>query len=175
MIRRFAAPLLILAACGRPPEAPRAGADSTVGRSPAPLAWLGSLAGQYPADAALWAREPLRTRMTRLLGGDYEAFLRNLQTSGPVSVEDGLVFVTGNCPSSEKAWGAAVLVADPAADRLLLKMYSEQWDSVRTWEEGAFPVLPRDVMTVLAGWTERMEQARKPAPARKAEKKKEPG
>ena len=175
MIRRLTISLWIMTACGRPGEAPPSGADSTPAPAPAPLAYLGSLAGQYPGEAGLWTSEPLRGRMTRLLGGDYDTFLRNLETSGPVSVEGGLVFVTGNCPSSERVWGAAVLVADPAADRLMLKMYSRQWDSVRTYQEGEVAALPGDVMKVLAGWAERMEQARRPAPAGKAEKKQEPG
>ncbi|HEX9164293.1 MAG TPA: hypothetical protein VF862_00165, partial [Gemmatimonadales bacterium] len=111
--------VVLAVACGGE-RAPRATADS-LPSAPAPLAYLAEMAGRYPADAGLWATEPLRSRMTRLLGGDYEAFLENVRTSGPVSMEGGLVFVTGNCPSSAKVWGAAVLVADPAADRLLVK------------------------------------------------------
>lgn len=165
--------LVLAVGCGGGGRAPEAATDS-VPPAPAPLAYLAGLAGRYPADAGLWTSEPLRSRMTRLLGGDYEAFLENMRTTGPVGTEGGLVYLTGNCPSSAKDWGAAVLVADPAGDRLLLKLYSEQWDSVRTWQEGEISPLPKDVMTVLAGWTDRMEQARRPK-APRAPAKPEPG
>jgi hypothetical protein len=154
MRRLVAAALLSASACGKADETPSARMDSLPAARP-PLAYLTALAGQYPADARLWETEPLRTRMTRLLGGDYEAFLRNMKTSGPVSVENGLIYVTGNCPSSEKTWGAGVLVADPAGDRLLLNMYSQQWDSIRSYADGEIPSLPADVMTTLGAWTER--------------------
>jgi hypothetical protein len=89
-------------------------------------------------------------------------------------MENGVVFVAGNCPSSATVWGAAVLVVDPAADRLMLKMYSQQWDSVRTYQEGEISPLPQEIMTVLAGWAERMEQGKRPKPA-KPPAKKDPG
>lgn len=163
--------LLLLAACA-PREAPPPAETRTPGGSG--LAYLIPLAGQYPGDARLWDTEPLRSRMTRLLGGDHEAFLRNIRTSGPISLEDGLVFVTGTCPSSEKVWGAAVLVADPGADRVVLKMYSEQWDSVRTYQDGEIGTLPRDVSTTLASWVALMERGGRPAP-QKAPARPEPG
>lgn len=173
MIRGTIVGLALVAACAKPPEGPPQRTDSAPA-APAPLAYLTGLAGQYPADAGVWESEPLRSRMTRLLGGDYEAFRENIRTSGPVSVENSLVYVTGNCPSNAKVWGAALLVADPAADRLLIKVYSQAWDSVRTYQDAEITVLPKDVMTTLANWSERTEQARKPKAAA-TEKKKEGG
>ena len=164
--------LALAVACSGAPEAPKAIADSAP--TPPPLGYLAGLDGQYPLQTGLWESEPLRSRMTLLLGSDYETFLQNVRASGPVRLERGLVYVTGNCPSSATVWGAGALVADPAADRLLVKLYSEQWDSVRTYQDGEITALPGDVMKVLAGWAERMERGRKPGPARKTAKQ-DPG
>jgi hypothetical protein len=160
-------------ACGKAAESPRAAAtDSTP--PPAPLAYLAALAGQDPADAGVWESEPLRSRMTRLLGGDYEAFRNNIRTSGPLSMDNGLVYITGTCPSNAKVWGASALVADPAGDRLVLKMYSQQWDSVRTYKDAEILALPKAVVTTLGRWIERIEKGRKPASGKKPVKQ-EPG
>jgi len=163
----------LAAGCGGG-ERPQPAVVDTLPAAPAALAYLAELAGRYPAQSGMWTTEPLQSRLRQLLGEDYEVFLENVRTSGPVGVEGGLVYVTGNCPSSATVWGAGVLVADPAADRLLVKQYSEQWDSVRTYQEGEIAALPSDVMKVLAGWAEGMERGRKPAPAKKPEKQ-EPG
>lgn len=164
----------LAAGCGGG-ERPQPAVVDTLPAAPAPLAYLAELAGQYPAQSGMWTTEPLQSRLRQLLGEQYGMFLENVRTSGPVSMEGGLVYVTGNCPSNATVWGAGVLVVDPAADRLLVKQYSEQWDSVRTWQEGEIAALPRDVMKVLAGWVERMERGRKPVPTKRPEKKEEPG
>ena len=129
------------------------------------LAYLTAFSGQYPADAGVWQSEPLRTRMVRLLGGDFEGFLENVRTSGPVSVENGLIYVTGNCPSSAKVWGGGIVVVDPSGNRILIKHYSDAWDSVRTYSDGEITALPKDVMTMLGNWADRPPA--KPAPGRK--------
>lgn len=134
---------------------------------PAPgLASLTAFDGQYPADAGIWKSEPLRTRMVRLLGGDFELFLENVKTSGPISVENGLLYVMGNCPSSAKVWGAGLVVVDPTGDRILIKHYSDAWDSIRTYSDGDIAVLPKDVMTMLGNWADR-PPARAAKPAKK--------
>jgi hypothetical protein len=151
---RFALILTLTIAVGCRSPAREAAAPPADTGAPA-LAYLTAFAGQYPADAGVWQSEPLRTRMVRLLGGDFEPFLENIKTSGPISVEDGLIYVMGNCPSSAKIWGAGIVVVDPGGNRILIKHSSDAWDSVRTSSDGDIATLPKDVMTMLRNWADR--------------------
>lgn len=165
---------LTLSGCHAPARDPGgAGADSAAPFPPtSELAYLARYAGQYPTDAGAWQSEPLRSRMVRLLGGEYAGFLENVRTSGPVSEEGGLLYVTGNCPSSATVWGAGIVVVDPAGNRLLIKQISEAYDSIRTYADGEIAVLPAEVMTTLRNWADRPASGSGPAPKKKAKETK---
>ena len=164
--------LAALVACSSEPGSRAAHSDSPRGTPTPPLAYLRTFVGQYPGDEQLWETEPLRTRMTRLLGGDYRLFRENLSRDKPLEEEAGLLYVIGTCPASATVWGAALVVIDPEGDRLVLKLRSERDVQTRTWAEGEIPVLPREVVRTLASWDERRPVAAKPAPAQKPEETK---
>lgn len=164
--------LAALLACSSEAGSRAAHSDSTPARPTPPLAYLRTFVGHYPGDEQLWETEPLRTRMTRLLGGDYVLFRENLSRDQPLAEEAGLLYVIGTCPASATMWGAALVVIDPEGDRLLLKLRSERDEQTRTWAEGEIPVLPREVVRTLASWDERRPTEAKPAPARKPEETK---
>ena len=156
--------LLVLGACGKAPEQAANQPDSTALPPPSELAYLRGYVGKYPGDTVFWDSEPLRSRMTRLLGGDYQSFRDNIKTSGPISETGGLVYVTGNCPSAAREWGAAALIVDPAGNTLVLKLYTEK-NGLRSFSDGEIAALPLEVMKTLAGWEDRPRPAVKKRPA----------
>jgi len=158
--------LLVLGACGKAPEQAANQPDSAALPPPSELAYLRGYVGKYPGDTVFWDSEPLRGRMTRLLGGDYAAFRDNIKTSGPISEAGGLVYVTGNCPSAAREWGAAALVVDPAGNALVVKLYTEK-NGLRSFRDGEIAALPPDVMKTLAGWEDRPRPALKAAPKKR--------
>ena len=165
--------LALLAACTSGPGSRAAHSDSTLATPPdPPLAYLRSFVGRYPGEERLWETEPLRARMTRLLGGDYGLFRENLSTDQPLAEEGGLLYVIGACPASARVWGAALVVIDPEGDRLVLKLRSDRDGQTRTWAEGEIPALPREVARTLASWDERRPTKATPAPVREPEETK---
>lgn len=159
--------LVIVGACTRTPAPAARQADSAPpAKAPGALAYLRGLVGRYPNDTRFWDSEPLRSRMTKLLGGDYQAFRDNIATSGPVAESGGLIYLIGNCASSAKAWGAAALVVDPAGDKLALKLFTDA-GGLRTFGEGEIAALPPEVMTAIQGWKDRARPPKKPAPTKK--------
>jgi hypothetical protein len=99
-------------------------------------------------------------------------FLENLRVQQPLAEEAGLLYVTGTCPAGARVWGAALVVIDPAGDRLMLKLRSDRDSVTRTWAEGEFPTLPGEVMKTLASWDARPVAKAKPAPTREPEETK---
>lgn len=159
--------LAFVGACARTPAPAARQADSAPpAKGPGALAYLRGFVGRYPNDTVFWDSEPLRSRMTKLLGGDYQAFRDNIATSGPVAESGGLVYLTGNCASSAKPWGAAALVADPATDRLVLELFTDA-SGLRTFSDGEIAALPPEVMKTLQGWEDRARPSKKPAPKKK--------
>jgi hypothetical protein len=160
--------LLAVGACGKAPEQAARQVDSATMPVPplSELAYLRGYVGKYPGDTAFWDSEPLRGRMTRLLGGDYEAFRNNIKTSGPISEAGGLVYVTGNCPSSSREWGAAALIADPTGNKLVLKLYTEK-NGLRSFSDGEITTLPQEVNKTLGVWEDRPKPTAKTAPRKK--------
>lgn len=85
-----------------------------------------SVRDQYPAQIALWSREPLRSYLKELLGTSYQTFLDDMEVACPVTEEHGVLFVTGN-RLREGAGAGAVLLADPAHRSLRVSL----WDGSR--------------------------------------------
>lgn len=89
---------------------PKAGATSS-------LAELRRHLGQYPRDINLWSHPLLAQRIHALLGGRHATFLENIRVQGPLTEENGLLFVTGNKPHQGGVEMAA-FVADPVNDKI---------------------------------------------------------
>ncbi len=81
------------------------------------LAQLRLHLGQYPRDTGLWGHQLLAQRLHTLLGGKYQTFLENMRVQGPLTEENGLLYVTGNKPHQGGVDMAAFL-ADPVNDKL---------------------------------------------------------
>lgn len=73
--------------------------------------------GEYPRDTNLWGNPLLAQRLHTLLGARHQAFLVNMVVQGPLTEENGLLFVTGNKPR-EGGVDLAVFLADPANDKI---------------------------------------------------------
>ncbi|MDR0261253.1 MAG: hypothetical protein LBI76_15745 [Comamonas sp.] len=117
----------LLAACDKAqppapvaPAAPAAVADPAPApaaepSAPAAAASLESLraqVGKYPSDAGadFLHQGPLSQRLQALMGADYQVLLTNLGTSGPLTQQGDLLFVTGNKPHEGGDEQAAVVV-----------------------------------------------------------------
>lgn len=73
--------------------------------------------GQYPRDTNLWGNQLLAQRLHTLLGDKIQTFKVNMLVQGPLTEENGLLFVTGNKPH-EGGVDMAVFLADPANDKI---------------------------------------------------------
>ena len=73
--------------------------------------------GQYPRDIKLWSHPLLADRIRALLGDRHAAFLENIRVQGPLTEENGLLFVTGNKPHQGGVDMAAFIV-DPVNDKI---------------------------------------------------------
>lgn len=93
----------------------RSGAESTAGASP--LAALNDHVATYPREINLWAHPAVSKRLQALLGDALPTFLENMGVQGPLSAENGLLYVTGNKPH-EGGIETAAFVADPARDQI---------------------------------------------------------
>lgn len=165
--------LAIVLGCGRPPDRAIPPGDSVaLAPTPPPLAYLAEWIGR-PADAGdVLDSEPLNRRLVALLGDDYAPFRDNLVERDPLAAEGGLLYLVGSCASGTPVRGAAVLVVDPMADRLLLKLRTARDTVTRSWGEGQIPVLPDAVTTTLAEWETWPVARPKPAPKKKPEETK---
>jgi hypothetical protein len=121
--------LLPLAACGGRDEAPPPPPGEPAAEAPAPepteaapartvsgLAALREHVGRYPHEIDLWQREPLAGRLRALLGEErFAVLLGNLEVTGPLGEEDGVLYVTGN-KAHQGGIDSAAVVIDPRQD-----------------------------------------------------------
>lgn len=101
------------------------------------LAQLRLHLGQYPRDTGLWSHPLLAQRLHALLGDKHQAFLENMRVQGPLTEENGLLFVTGNKPH-EGGVDMAVFLADPANDKL--QVWLSTGGTVETFSEADPPL-----------------------------------
>lgn len=87
------------------------------------LAELRRHLGQYPRDIDLWGHPLLAQRILALLGNRHATFLENIRVQGPLSEENGLLFVTGNKPHKGGVDMAAFIV-DPVNDKIQIWLAS---------------------------------------------------
>ena len=73
--------------------------------------------GEYPRDTNLWGHPLLAQRLHTLLGARHQTFLEDMLVQGPLTEENGLLFVTGNKPH-EGGVDMAVFLADPVNDKI---------------------------------------------------------
>ena len=81
------------------------------------LAQLRLHLGQYPRDTGLWNHPLLAQRLHVLLGDKLQTFKENMRVQGPLTEENGLLFVTGNKPH-QGGVDMAAFIADPVNDKL---------------------------------------------------------
>lgn len=81
------------------------------------LAELRRHLGQYPRDIYLWGHPLLAQRLHALLGDKHQSFLENMRVQGPLTEENGLLFVTGNRPH-QGGVDMAAFIADPVNDKI---------------------------------------------------------
>lgn len=173
--RALGSVFLIFAAvgCGRGMDRPSPSTHTTPSATaPPPLAYLADWVGRPVGAGDVLASEPLHGRLVALLGDDYEVFRGNLVERGPLAAEGDLLYLMGSCGAGAPVRGAAVLVVDPEADRLLLKLRTARDTVVRSWAEGQIPALPAAITTALAEWETWPVSTPKPAPKKKPEETK---
>jgi hypothetical protein len=111
-----APPLQPVAEAEAPAAAPAEPASAGAPPAAEGLAALRPLAGRYPHEVDLWQREPLAGRLRALLGEErFAVLLGNLEVTGPLGEEDGVLYVTGN-KAHQGGVDAAAVVIDPRQD-----------------------------------------------------------
>ncbi len=153
-VRILVASLLLggLAGCHREEARAPAEASPPTAARPAPgaLAFVEGLVGRYPREVRLLETPPLSTRLQALLGDRYELLGPNLEVQGPISEQNGVVYVTGN---KEHAGGsdAAIVVIDVPGDSLHVWLLVS--GSLQEYREKAVDrPLPEEVQNLLASW-----------------------
>jgi|GEM_PF-1672489 len=115
-----------------------------------PLAYLLKRVGQSPYD--LWKTQPLQRRLAALLGPvEYKAFLGNLNPATDLTLQEGILYVTGNAPhrGTEEE---AVLLIDPEKDSIEVFLL-HKGSTVRGWaENNRIVAIPKDVQETLNRW-----------------------
>jgi hypothetical protein len=135
------------AAAPAPPQVAPATADVPDG-----LAGLRALVGKYPGDVGLFDREPLHGRLVTLLGDRYGAFLANMGTQGPISIEGDVLYVVGNKPHAGGD-SAAILLVDLGRDLVHVRILDET-EMAELRERDVEIPLPPEVATTIANWEE---------------------
>lgn len=126
--------------------------------APAPQAWgpLDAWVGKYPAESALFEQSPISADLKQLLGDRLAVFQDNMKVSGPLSEENGVLYVSGNKPhegGSEQAY----LLIEPATRRLEVGLWQARKLSVLRSNGAIAP--PQDVKSMI----ENSEQSELPA------------
>jgi hypothetical protein len=113
------------------------------------LASLKSFEGKYRWDGVDYLKQGvLAQRLKALTGAQYETLLKNLQTVGPLEVDDGMLRVSGNRQHMGGEEVAAVVI-DPARNGLRVWLLSEGKNQVFTDVDGADIPWPSGVQAMI--------------------------
>jgi putative lipoprotein len=113
----------------------------------APLDELARFAGTYETRGPLWKAEPLKERLASLLDGKLAEFASRFQVGGPLRVENGVYFATGN-KQHQGGVDVAAFVADPDSDTINVVIVQNR--KREDFKEGGRDVpLPPEVKTFL--------------------------
>lgn len=117
----------VLAGCKPHAPAPEVAPVAAASQPAAPVSELASLRsylGKYPhEDVSFLEQGVLAARLKALLGPRYPDLLANLRTVGPLSEQDGVLYITGNRPHEGGSEAAAVVI-DPRQDALRVWLLS---------------------------------------------------
>lgn len=124
--------------------------DNAAEESTDSLVGLSRYVGKYPNDGVNFlATPPLSDRLEELLGDDFDKFQENMQTVGPLSEENGLLYITGN-KDNDGGNNAAALVINPEQDTLFVwTLFDGVSSAVTEEEEGVTVPVPVDVQTMM--------------------------
>jgi hypothetical protein len=115
-----------------------------------PLSYLRAYIGMSPYN--LWKTQPLHRRLVALLGAkEYESFVGNLDPATPLTLQDGVLYLTGNAPH-RGGEEEAVLLVDIENDTLEVLIRHKE-TIVLAWAENHRTVrVPHDAMEVIQRW-----------------------
>ena len=151
---------LLLAACsnqGAPPTSvaisPTPAASPSLSPKAPALAYLKGFVGKVTHDVEFWTSQPLNDRLKKLLGDQYPTFIDTMETVGPISEENGVLYVTGH---NKKTNNAAIFVVDEASDVINVKLVMDKTNKVNDFAEPGKPVrLPADAQLILSSVQQR--------------------
>lgn len=139
-----------LAACqSAPAPAPAAGAAAAAPAARASIDWaaLQRAVGSYEAQSHFLQAPGLNARLRALLGPRYHTVMHNLQVSGPLLVEDGTYYVSGNRAHMGGIESAAIAL-QPASDAVRVWLVHEGREQVIEEGRNAF-AWPQPVQTMI--------------------------
>ena len=136
-----------LSACQGTATPPAAAATAQPARTAIDWAALQSAVGSYDAQAHFLRAPGLDARLRTLLGTRYALVMRNLEVAGPLQVERGIYYVTGN-RAHMGGIEAAAIALQPASDSVRVWLLHEGREEVIEEGRNAF-AWPTDVQTTI--------------------------
>lgn len=121
-----------------------AGVDSIPVDGEPLFAYLQQFVGSTPVEVGLWRTQPLAPILYKVLGPRLEAFILNMQETGPIRGENGIVYVTGN---KKFAADKAALVVDTRTDALYVWLLVAGRAEEYQWGDSV--VLPKPVLELV--------------------------
>lgn len=74
------------------------------------LSFLLEMDGKYPYETNLFANEPMKTRLTTIMGGKYQSFLERMEVQIPIQVKGNEIFMSGFMKHSGGEEEAALVI-----------------------------------------------------------------
>lgn len=100
--------------------------------------------GTYHFEGKFFDSDPMRSRLYKILGSNFELFKRNMSVSGPFTMDnDNILFVSGNAPHAGGSDFAAFAL-DTIADEIFIILV-QNGSHVRLFREKNSNVLPNDL------------------------------
>ncbi|GIK21412.1 MAG: hypothetical protein BroJett005_08260 [Ignavibacteriota bacterium] len=103
-----------------------------------PLSYLLKYSGKYEFETKLFDNEPLKSRLKKTLGSDYDYFVGCCNVQSPIKIESEIVFIEGcqahNCPGV-----FYVVYIDINSDKIFAGLYDEGKVSIYSESNANFP------------------------------------
>ena len=152
----LAASAVALTACQHAPAPPAGAAAGTSAATATATAtarpaidWtaLQASVGSYPTQSRFLQQPGLNQRLRAVLGPRYDVALRNLEVAGPLQLERGVYYVTGN-RAHMGGIEAVAIALQPASDTVRVWLLNEGREQVLEEGRNAF-AWPADVQTLI--------------------------
>lgn len=114
------------------------------------LDFLNSLEGKYPSDSDLFGTEPMKERLTKLLGNKYMDFIQRMDVQVPIKITDGIVMMRGIMTHGGGTEEAVLAVN--IAENVIWVGILQNGEKISQFNEDSDVRMPHSFFTVILGW-----------------------